>query len=85
MEYNLLQEYNYKLVVHIKLNDLEGGAIPHFVTWDGKLIINTTHIIKVNNKYDHTNPKKSNLVFKKFFPKADFSSWKITSIYQLVY
>jgi hypothetical protein len=37
----------------------------------------------VNNTYDRTNPEKSKLAFAKLFPKTEFQSWQITSVYRL--
>jgi hypothetical protein len=81
--FHLLQERHCKLVINIRLTDLDGDPISHFVAWDGECIHDRPYLSKINNTYDRTNPEKSKLAFAKLFPKTEFKSWQITSVYQL--
>jgi hypothetical protein len=83
IEFQLLQERECKLVVHIALTDHNGDEISHFVAWDGKVITDKPLNSRVNNTTDRTNEKKSKLAFGKLFPKSEFASWQITAVYEL--
>ena len=56
----------------------------HFVVWDGKVIYNEQFASKVNKTQDCTNTEMSKMAFAKIYPKSEFTSWQITSVYQLV-
>jgi len=84
IEFNLLQERGpCKLVINLRLTDLDGDPMSHFVAFDGECIHDRPYISKVNNTYDRTNPEKSKLAFAKLFKKTEFQSWQITSVYRL--
>ena len=84
VEFNLLQERGpCKLVINLRLTDLDGDPMSHFVAFDGECIHDRPYISKVNNTYDRTNPEKSKLAFAKLFKKTEFQSWQITSVYRL--
>jgi hypothetical protein len=72
-----------KLVIDIRLTDLDGDPMSHFVAFDGECIHDRPYTIKVNNTYDRTNPEKSKLAFGKLLKKTEFASWQITSVYRL--
>ena len=38
VEFNLLQERQCKLVINLRLTDLDGDPMSHFVAWDGDCI-----------------------------------------------
>jgi hypothetical protein len=59
--YHLLQEHQCKLVINLRLTDLDGVSMSHFVAWDGDCIHDRPYTSKVNNTYDRTNPEKSKL------------------------
>ena len=69
----------------MRLTDLKGNVISHFLSWNGKVIIDHPNSSKVNDTTNRTNPEKSKLAFAKLFPRRVFSSWHITSVYQLSY
>ena len=81
--FHLLQEHQCKLVINIRLTDLDGDPMSHFVAWDGECIHDRPYLSKVNNTYDRTNPEKSKLAFAKLFKTTEFKSWQITSVYRL--
>ena len=81
--FHLLQERQCKLVINLRLTDLDGDPMSHFVAFDGECIHDRPYISKVNNTYDRTNPEKSKLAFAKLFKKTEFQSWQITSVYRL--
>ena len=83
VEFNLLQERQCKLVINLRLTDLDGDAMSHFVAWDGDCIHDRPYLSKVNNTYDRTNPEKSKLAFAKLFKPTEFQSWQVTSVYRL--
>ena len=84
VEFNLLQERGpCKLVINLRLTDLDGDAMSHFVAFDGECIHDRPYLSKVNNTYDRTNPEKSKLAFAKLFKTTEFASWQITSVYRL--
>jgi hypothetical protein len=83
IEFNLLQERQCKLVTNLRITDLDGDAMSHFVAFDGECIHDRPYISKVNNTYDRTNPEKSKLAFAKLFKPTEFQSWQITSVYRL--
>ena len=83
VEFNLLQERRCKLVINLRLTDLDGDAMSHFVAWDGDCIHDRPYLSKVNNTYDRTNPEKSKLAFAKLFKPTEFQSWQVTSVYRL--
>ena len=83
VEFNLLQERQCKLVINLRLTDLDGDPMSHFVAFDGECIHDRPYISKVNSTYDRTNPEKSKLAFGKLFPKTEFTLWQITSVYRL--
>ena len=47
--HHLLQETDYNLIVHIRLTDLKGEVMSHFVAWNGKVIIDHPKYSKVND------------------------------------
>ena len=81
--FHLLQEHQCKLVINLRLTDLDGDPMSHFVAFDGECIHDRPYLSKVNNTYDRTNPEKSKLAFAKLFKKTEFKSWQITSVYRL--
>ena len=81
--YHLLQETDCNLIIHIRLTDMKGEAISHFVAWNGKVIIDHPKSSKVNDTTDRTDQEKSNLAFGKLYPTTKFLSWQITSVYAL--
>ena len=83
VEFNLLQERRCKLVINLRLTDLDGDAMSHFVAWDGDCIHDRPYLSKVNSTYDRTNPEKSKLAFAKLFKPTEFQSWQVTSVYRL--
>ena len=83
--FHLLQEKDCKLIVRLRLVDLNGEAMFHFVAWNGKLIIDHPQCSKVNDNTDRMDQEKSNLAFGKLFKKTKFLSWQITSVYQVKY
>jgi hypothetical protein len=54
------------------------------VGWDGSVIYDRPFTSKVNNTRDRTNREASKMAFAKLYPKAEFSSWQITSVFELV-
>ena len=56
----------------------------HFVAWDGKVIYDQPFNSKVNKTKDCTYPEMSKMAFAKLYAKSKFTSWQITSVYQLV-
>ena len=83
MAYHLLNKKNCKLIVNMRLTDLKGNIISHFLAWNGKVVIVHPNSSKVNDTTDRKNPEKSKLAFSKLFPGRMCSSWRITSVYQL--
>ena len=81
--FHLLQEHDCRLVIHIKLTNLKSETWSHFVGWDGSVIYDRPFTSKVNNTRDRTNPEASKMAFAKLYPKAEFSSWQITSVFKL--
>jgi hypothetical protein len=84
VEFNLLQERQCKLVINLRLTDLDGDPMSHFVAFDGECIHDRPYLSKVNNTYDRTNPEKSKLAFAKLFKPTEFQSWQVTSVYRLL-
>ena len=82
---HLLQEKDCSLIVHMKLVNLKGEAMFHFVAWNGKLIIDHPQSSKVNDTTDRENKKNSKLAFGKLYPETKFLSWQITGVYQVNY
>ena len=78
--YHLLKEKYCKLIVNIRLTDLKGNILSHFVAWNGKDIIDHPNSSKMNDTTDRTNPEKNRLAFAKLFPRI-FLLWQITSVY----
>ena len=81
--FHLLQEHQCKLVINLRLTDLDGDPMSHFVAFDGECIHDRPYLSKVNSTYDRTNPEKSKLAFAKLFKTTEFKSWQITSVYRL--
>ena len=54
--------------VSIRLTDLKGNILSHFVTWNGKDIIDHPNSSKMNDTTDRTNTEKNRLAFAKLFP-----------------
>ena len=79
----VLQDRESKLVLHIRLVDAANpdDAIQHFIAWDGEMIVDHPHSVRVNNGTDRTCPKKSQEAFGKLF--KEFQSWQITAIFRL--
>ena len=81
--YNLLQEHNCKLIIYMKLDDLKKRPMDHFVAWDGNMIYDRPHNVKVNNSTDRKNKAGSMAVFASLYHKKFFSSWMICNVYEL--
>ena len=72
--FHLLHEHNYRLIVNIKLTNLEGRTMSYFVAWDGKVIYDQLFTSKVDKSHDRTNLDMSNTAFGKLYPKSKFVS-----------
>ena len=83
IEFHVLQERRCALVIHVKLVDLEGDEVSHFVGYDGKTIHDQPHVCKVNDTTDRTDWAQSKLAFAKLFPKTEYTSWQTTAVYRL--
>ena len=70
--------------MNIKLKNVEGRTMSHFVAWDGNVIYDKPFTSKVNKSHDRTNPIMSKLAFGKLYPKSQFKEWQITQVYQLL-
>ena len=82
--FHILQERECRMIISVKLTNLEGMTMSHFVAWDGKVIYDRPFTSNVNNIRDRANPERSNMVFAKLYPKSEFKSWQITTVYQLM-
>ena len=82
--FHILQERECRMIISIKLTNLEGMTMSHFVAWDGKVIYDRPFTSNVNNIRDRANPERSNMAFAKLYPKSEFKSWQITTVYQLM-
>ena len=69
---HLLKEKDYKLIINIRLTDLKGNVLSHFLAWNGKVIIDHPNSSKENDTTDRTNSEKSRLAFTKLFPRHPF-------------
>jgi len=85
--YHLFKERECKLKLNIKLGSLEDKSAfaSHFVAWDGKVISDRPHCMKVNGTSDRANPESSKSVFERLYHKKAFSSWQITNVYRLIH
>jgi hypothetical protein len=80
----LLQERGpCKLVIRLRLTDLDGEVLWHFVAFDGDIIHDRPHLAKINNTHDRKDPAKSKLAFGKLFQKTEFLSWQIAAVFRL--
>jgi len=80
--YHLLKEYDCKLIIHIKLTNTKKQQMNHCIAWDGAMLHDQPHSIRVNNAYDR-KPRFANKVFEKLYPKDKFLSFQITNVFQL--
>ena len=83
--YHLLQEYDCKLIIHIKLTNTKKQDMNHCIAWDGTTLHDQPQSIKVNDTFDRhpTKPHYAKKVFNKLYPKDKFHSWQITNVFQL--
>ena len=83
--YHLLQEYDCKLIIHIKLTNTKKQDMNHCIAWDGTTLYDQPQSIKVNDTFDRhpTKPHYAKKVFNKLYPKDKFHSWQITNVFQL--
>ena len=80
--YHLLKEDDCKLIIHIKLTNTKKQQMNHCIAWDGAMLHDQPHSIRVNNAYDR-KPRFANKVFEKLYPKDKFLSFQITNVFQL--
>ena len=73
--FHLLQEHDCRLVIKVKLTNLEDRTMYHFVAWDGNEIYNQPFNSKVNKSDDRTNTAMSKMVFTKLYPSSEFVNW----------
>ena len=80
----LLQERDCRLVINITLTNIKGRKMSHFVAWDGNEIFDRPHTSRVSQIKDRANHEASKLAFGKLYPRTEFKTWQITSVFQLV-
>ena len=80
-----MKECECRLVINIKLGVIARKTLfaPHFVAWDGKVVWDRPHSVKVNDTSDRTTIEGSRDVFGRLYHKKQFSSWQITNVYRL--
>ena len=61
--FHLLQECDCRLIVNIKLTNLEGKTMSRFLAWAGRIISDQPFVSKVNETKDRTNQERSNMMF----------------------
>ena len=85
LPYHLMKECECRLVINIKLGVIARKTMfaSHFVAWDGKVVWDRPHSVKVNGTSDRATMKGSNNVFKRLCHKKKFLSWQITNVYWL--
>jgi hypothetical protein len=80
--FHLLQEHQCRLLINIKLINMEGAMMSHFVAWDGKTIHDhPISSVVGGNSTDRADFTGSKAVFNKLYRK--FKSWQITNVYRL--
>ena len=72
-----------RLIIHIKLTNLEKEETFHFAAWSGNIIHDHPYMSMVSKKSDRNDEERSKMVFAQLRQK-DFQSWQITNVYQLV-
>ena len=80
----MFQETRCKIVIRLKLTNLKKEEMIHFVAWDGEKVYDKPNDLIINREKDLASKKASTLAFGKLYPKTEFFSWQITSVYQLV-
>ena len=85
LPYHLMKECECRLVINIKLGVIARKTLfaSHFVAWDGKVVWDRPHSVKVNDTSDRTTIEGSRDVFGRLYHKKQFSSWQITNVYRL--
>ena len=61
--FHLLKENDCRIIVNIKLKNMEGITMSHFAAWDGNVIYDKPFTSKVDKSSDRTNPLVSSLTF----------------------
>ena len=80
--FHLLQEHQCRLLINIKLINMEGAIMSHFVAWDGETIHDhPISSVVGGNSTDRADFTRSKAVFNKLYRK--FKSWQITNVYRL--
>jgi len=82
--YHLFKEDDCRIIIRLRLTDLMGRIIWHFVAWDGDVIFDYPYSNKINMRRDRASPEASNLAFGRLYPKTEFEDWQVTRVYELV-
>ena len=82
--YHLLHEKNCRLIIRIKLVNLKGQNMTHFVAWDGKTVYDNPYNLDVDSDKDRETKHASKMAFGGLYPRTEFLSWQITAVFKLI-
>ena len=80
---NLLRETKCRLIIQMKLCNLENKTISHYVAWDGVTIFDKPTSRVIDRDRDLASKNASKMAFGSLFPRSEFKSWQIYAVYQL--
>ena len=80
----LFMETSCRLIVRLRLINVEQEIMYHFVAWDGKTVYDSPNDIVIDREKDLTSGQASKMAFDKLYPNTEFFSWQITAVYRLL-
>ena len=82
--YHLFHENDCRLIIRIKLVNLNGQKMTHFVAWDGKTVYDNPYNLDVDSDKDRETKHASKMAFGGLYPRTEFLSWQITAVFKLI-
>ena len=81
----LFEETNCRLIIRLKLTNLRNETMFHFVAWDGEVVYDKPYDNIIDREIDLASKEASTMAFGRLYPKTEFISWQITSVYSVVH
>ena len=80
----MFEETSCRLIIRLKLTNLNEEVMFHFVAWDGEMVYDKPYNNIIDRQKDLASKEASKTAFGKLDPKTEFLSWQITAVYKLV-
>ena len=81
---HVLNKKHCRLVIRLKLKNLNNEDISHFIAWDGNILYNNPNNNIIDRDKDLGSNHACKMAFGILFPRTEFLSWQITTAFELL-